>query len=415
MNTTNELTIDGERLWSTLERSGEIGPGRAGGLCRLPLTDADREMRDQFIEWCKAAGCTISIDRLGNIFARREGSEPELPPVLVGSHLDSQVAGGRYDGILGVLSGLEIVRSLNDAGLTTRRAIEVVCWTNEEGARFQPPMQCSGAFAGVHDVEWVLESQDDDGAVFGEELARIGYAGEAPVGGRALDSYFELHIEQGPALEAANVPLGIVVGGYFSRGMVLEIRGENAHAGPTPMDKRRNALVGASHLVVAANDIGWEYHESEGKSTATRLLLWPNKPGILPDWAQLTVDFRHPDKAVTLEMEAKMREAIKHAQARAQVEVEVTSTWEFGDEAFDADCLQLLRDTANDLGVEFQEMLSQAGHDAYHMTRVTPTALIFSPCKEGITHNENEHIELAYTEPSVNVLLHAVLRRANSL
>ncbi|MBT6276762.1 MAG: Zn-dependent hydrolase [Chromatiales bacterium] len=413
MDGDNQLRVDGERLWDTLMRSGEIGPGRAGGLCRLPLTEADREMRDLFVQWCRDARCTITIDKLGNIFARRAGEDDSLAPVLVGSHLDTQVAGGKYDGILGVLSGLEILRTLNDAALPTRRAIEVVCWTNEEGARFQPPMQCSGAFAGVHTVEWVLDSRDDDGAVFGEELAKIGYDGDAPVGGRDLDSYFELHIEQGPELEASGVPLGVVVGGYFSRGMVMEVHGENAHAGPTPMDKRRNSLVGASMLVVAANEIGWEYHPEEGKSTATRMLVWPNKPGILPDWAEVTVDFRHPDKAKTLEMEAKMLAAIPGAAKRANVDIEVTKNWEFGNEVFDAECLDLLRRTARELDIPYTDMLSQAGHDAYHMTRVTPTAMLFSPCKDGISHNENEHIELDYTLPSVNVLLHAVIARAN--
>ena len=413
MKGNNQLHINGERLWSTLMRSGEIGPGRAGGLRRLPLTDADRDMRDQFVAWCEEAGCQVTVDRIGNIFARRAGDDDSLPPVLIGSHLDTQVAGGKYDGILGVLSGLEVVRTLNDGGVATRRPIEVVCWTNEEGARFQPPMQCSGAFAGVMDVDSVLESRDDDGFVFKDELERIGYAGDAPVGGRDLDAYFELHIEQGPELEANNLPLGVVVGGYFSRGMVFEVLGENAHAGPTPMHIRRNALVGASMLVVAANDIGWDFHPGQGKSTATRMLVWPNKPGILPDWAEITVDFRHPDTASTLEMEARMLAAVLGIAKRANVDIKMVKSWAFGDEAFDDQCLDLVRETADELEVPYQEMLSQAGHDAYHMTRVTPTALLFSPCKDGITHNESEHIEIAYTEPSVNVLLHAVLKRAN--
>ncbi|MDX1433046.1 MAG: Zn-dependent hydrolase [Gammaproteobacteria bacterium] len=404
--------VDGVRLWSTLERSGEIGPGRAGGLCRLPLTDADRDMRDQFVAWCREAGCAVTVDRLGNIFARRAGEDDSLAPVLVGSHLDSQVAGGRYDGILGVLAGLELVRTLNDAGIATRRPIEVVCWTNEEGARFQPPMMCSGAFAGVHSVESILECRDDDGFVFGEELARIGYAGDAPVGGRDIDAYFELHIEQGPELEREGIALGIVTGGYFTRGMVIDIHGENAHAGPTQMDKRRNALVGAAMMIVTANEIGWERHPL-GKSTSTRIKVWPNKPGILPDWAQVTVDFRHPDRDTTLAMEAAMRAAIPVNCARANVDAEITQTWEFGNEVFDASCIELVRATAAELRVSHKEMLSQAGHDAYHMTRVAPTALLFSPCKDGISHNEAEHIEREYTLPAVNVLLHSVLARAN--
>lgn len=412
MQRPNILEVNGERLWRTLMRSGEIGPGRAGGLCRLPLTDADRDMRDQFIRWCEDAGCRVSVDRLGNIFARRGGEDESLAPVLIGSHLDTQVAGGKYDGILGVLAGLEVVSTLNDGDLRTRRSIEVVCWTNEEGARFQPPMMCSGAFAGVHDVDWILACRDDDGFVFGEELARIGYDGSVPVGGREIDAYFELHIEQGPELEARGIPLGIVSGGYFTRGVVIEIEGENAHSGPTPMDKRKNALVGAAMMIVAANEIGWKHHPP-GKATSSRIVVWPNKPGILPDYAQVTVDFRHPDKETTLAMEAAMMAAIDDCCGRANVTAKVVQTWEFGNEVFDDECIALVKNAAEELQVPYQEMLSQAGHDAYHMTRITPTALIFSPCKEGITHNENEHIEPEYTIPAVNVLLHAVLARAN--
>jgi len=408
----NLLEIDGDRLWRTLMRSGEIGPGRAGGLCRLPLTDADREMRDQFVAWCKEAGCRVSVDGLGNIFARRAGTDASLSPVLIGSHLDTQVAGGKYDGVLGVLAGLEVIRTLNDGDVETRRPLEVVCWTNEEGARFQPPMMCSGAFAGVHDVDWVLGCRDDDGLVFGEELARIGYDGDVPVGGRDIDAYFELHIEQGPELEAENTPLGIVTGGYFTRGMVVDVQGENAHSGPTPMDKRRNALVGAAMMIVAANDIGWERHPP-GKSTSSRIKVWPNKPGILPDYAQVTVDFRHPDKSTTLAMEADMRVALGQCCERANVSAEIVQTWEFGNEEFDESCIALVKQAADELQIGYREMLSQAGHDAYHMTRIAPTALLFSPCKDGISHNENEHIELEYTVPAVNVLLHSVLARAN--
>jgi len=412
MASEQNLQIDGKRLWDSLMEMAKIGATDKGGVCRLALTDIDREARDLFVKWCEEAGCRVSIDRLGNIFARRDGEDDNLAPVLVGSHLDTQVAGGKYDGILGVLAGLEVVRTLNDGDLRTRRPIEVVCWTNEEGARFQPPMMCSGAFAGVHEVDWILDCRDDDGFVFGEELARIGYDGTAPVGGRDIDAYFELHIEQGPELEAREIPLGIVSGGYFTRGMVIEVQGENAHSGPTPMDKRRNALVGAAMMIVAANDIGWKQHPP-GKSTSSRIKVWPNKPGILPDYAQVTVDFRHPDRDTTLAMESDMRAAVEDCCERANVDAEVVQTWEFGNEVFDDACIALVKGVADELQVPYQEMLSQAGHDAYHMTRVAPTALLFSPCKEGITHNENEHIELDYTVPSVNVLLHAVLARAN--
>ena len=409
---TNRLEADGARLWESLLCSGKIGPGRSTGLCRLALGDADKEMRDLFVAWCEAAGCRVSVDRLGNIFARRAGEDESLAPVLIGSHLDTQAAGGKYDGILGVLAGLEILRCLNDHEIATRRPIEVVNWSNEEGARFTPPMVASGAFAGVHEVDWVLGLEDDDGKRFGEELARIGYDGAAPVGGREIDAYYELHIEQGPHLEAEGIPVGIVTGGYQTVGMHVDVHGETAHSGPTPMDKRKNALVGAAMLIVAANDIGWARHP-EGKSTAPRLTCWPNKPGILPDYAQITVDFRHPEGAVTAAMVAEFEAAIPDCARRARVEIEVVERWHFGSEVFHADCIAGLTQAADDLGIVTCKMLSQAGHDAYHMTKVCPTALVFSPCREGITHNEAEHIEPEATLPSVNVLLHAVLARAN--
>jgi len=408
----DNIRIDDARLWSTILRSAEIGPGRAGGLCRLALTDEDRDMRDQFVTWCRDAGCTVTVDRVGNIFARRDGEDAVLPPVVIGSHLDTQVAGGRYDGILGVLAGLEVVRTLNDHEVETRRPIEVVCWTNEEGARFAPPMIASGAFADVHDVEWVLSVKDDDGHTFGEELERIGYAGTTDVGGRTLDSYFELHIEQGPELEAQGIDVGIVTGGFATRGMIIDVHGETAHAGPTPMDKRRNAIIGAAMLIVAINDIGWSCHP-QGRSSAVRVLCWPNKPGILSDYAQVTVDVRHPDASQANQMIIDFKTAMVDCAKRAQVDMEIVQTWEFGEEVFDSECIELVRNASRRLGIGYREMLSQAGHDAYHISRIAPTALIFSPCHDGITHNEAEHIEPEYTAPSVNVLLHAVLARTN--
>jgi N-carbamoyl-L-amino-acid hydrolase len=409
----NLLQVDGARLWRTIEASAQIGEGPRGGLRRLALGDDDGAMRELFVRWCEEAGLRVTIDRVGNIFARRTGRDEALAPVLIGSHLDSQAAGGRYDGILGVLAGLEVVRTLNARGIETTRPIEIVNWSNEEGARFTPPMVASGAFAGVFDVDWVLSLSDDDGRTFGEELTRIGFAGTAPVGGREIDAYYELHIEQGPLLEAEGIPLGIVTGGYQSYGMHIDLRGETAHSGPTPMDKRKNALVGAAHLIVAANDIGWRYHESEGKSTAPRLVCWPNKPGILPEYAQVTIDFRHAEPAMAAAMLAEFEASIPAAAERASVEIEIVERWTFGGETFDPDVMATVREAARELDVATRDILSQAGHDAYYMSRVAPTALLFSPCKDGITHNEAEHIELAYTLPSVNVLLNAVLRRAN--
>lgn len=413
MASLDSIAIDAPRFWSTIARSGEIGPGKAGGLRRLALTDADKEMRDVFVTWCTEASCTISIDRVGNIFARRPGTDDHLPPVLMGSHLDTQVAGGKYDGIVGVLAGLEVLRTLDDRRIATKRPLELVCWTNEEGARFTPPMVASGAFAGVFDVDWVHALRDDDGFGFRAELERIGYLGKEAVGGRGIDAYFELHIEQGPILDRETIPVGIVVGGYATRGMHVDVIGETAHAGPTPMDRRKNALVGASMLAVAVNDVGWKYHETEGKATVARMIAWPNKAGILSEYAQLTCDVRHADRAVADQMIADVKAAIPDCARRGNVEMRIASEWQFGSERFDPGCVRLIREAAQALGVPHRDMLSQAGHDAYYISRVAPTAMIFTPCRDGISHNEAEHAELDETTPGVNVLLHAVLARAN--
>ena len=412
---TRETTIgvDARRFWSTVMRSGEIGPGKAGGLRRLALTDADTEMRDLFITWCTEVGCTVTVDRGGNIFARRPGTDDHLPPVLMGSHLDTQVAGGKYDGIVGVLAGLEVLRTLDDQRVQTKRALELVCWTNEGGARFTPPMVASGAFAGVFEVDWVLGLRDDDGKVFGGELERIGYNGKTAVGGRSIDAYFELHIEQGPILDREAVPVGIVVGGYATRGMHVDVLGETAHAGPTPMDRRRNALVGAAMLAVAVNDVGWKYHATEGKATVARLVAWPNKAGILSEYAQLTCDVRHAELAVADQMIAEVKAALPECARRANVEMRIAGEWQFGNERFDPSCVRLIREAAERLNVGHRDILSQAGHDAYYISRIAPTAMIFTPCRDGVSHNEAEHAELDYTVPGVNVLLQAVLARAN--
>ena len=304
------LTVDAKRFWATVERSAQIGVGRVGGLARVALTDADKQMRDEFCAWCRAAALGVTVDAVGNIFAHRAGRDDALPPVVLGSHLDTQINGGRYDGIIGVLAALEVLRTLDDHDIVTQRPLEIAAWMNEEGARFSPPMVGSAAFAGVHTVDWVYARQADDGATIGDELKRIGYRGAAPVGGRALDSYFELHIEQGPELDARNIPLGVVTHGYTAHGFIIDVAGETAHTGPWPMDKRKNALVGAAMLAVAVNDIGWKYHASGGKGTAARIHAWPNKPGILSDYAQFTGDVRHDNPATADAMRAEFMAAM---------------------------------------------------------------------------------------------------------
>jgi N-carbamoyl-L-amino-acid hydrolase len=411
-NTIPNLSIDEDRLWSTLERSAEIGIGKAGGLRRVALSDDDKVMRDQFVEWCKSCGCSITVDAAGSIFARRAGREDHLPPVLVGSHLDTQAAGGRFDGILGVLAGLEILRTLEDNGITTRRPIEVVNWTNEEGARFAPPMAASCVFAGIQPIEWLHDLLDDDGIRFGDELERIGYLGDVPVGGRYLDSYFELHIEQDALMEDEEKSVGVVTGGYASHALTCVFRGECAHTGPTEMKKRRNAMIGASYFLAAVNDIGWDY-EPVGRASASRMIIWPNKFGILPEYTEVTVDMRHLDRAKTDEMVAKTRAALKEAALKGNVDYEITAEWTFGDEVFDPDCAQLVRDAATARDISQMDIKSIAGHDAYYISRIAPTALVFSPCVNGITHNEAEDVKREPTIEAVNVFFDAVVARAD--
>jgi beta-ureidopropionase / N-carbamoyl-L-amino-acid hydrolase len=406
------LSINPDRLWQTLMESAEVGRTPGGGVRRLTLTDEDKAVRDLFARWVREGGYPLTIDRLGNMFARREGTDPSLAPVLVGSHLDSQAKGGRFDGPLGVIAGLEILRTLDERGIVTKRPIEVVNWTNEEGARFPPPMLASLVFSGAESVAYAEDRRDKEGCRFGDELARIGYRGTAPVGGRAIDCYFEMHIEQGPKLDAAGLPLGIVTGGFAMQGMRVSVRGETSHVGPTPMALRRNALVGAAYVAVAIDDIGWRYAPEDGKTTAARLDLAPNLPGILSDEAELWIDFRHPSKERLLDMAAEVEAAVAESARRSRTNITIAERWGFGGLTFDAGLIALIRETAGRLGVPSMDLESQAGHDAYHMPRVCPAALIFTPCKGGISHNEAEDIDLAATAPAVNVLLQAVLARA---
>ncbi|GJD53399.1 N-carbamoyl-L-amino-acid hydrolase [Methylobacterium crusticola] len=410
---TTNLSVNGSRLWDTLMVSAGIGTGPRGGLRRLTLTEPDRAMRDQLGAWAEQGGYPLAVDGLGTMRLRRAGTEPDLPPVLIGSHLDTQWAGGRFDGILGVLAGLEVLRTLDDLGLSTRRSIEVVNWTNEEGARFSPPMLCSLAWSGQATPGWVEDRVDREGVRFGAALDAIGYRGPEPVGGRPIDAYFELHIEQGPALDAAGVPVGIVTGGYPSCGMRIAVEGTTAHTGPTPMRERRNALVGAAMVAVAVNDIGWAHADTDAKATAARLDLVPNLPGTLSEYAELFIDMRAPALETLEVMKAALRDALPGCAERSRTAIRVAEEWGFGVFSFDDGLIGLLRETAGRLAIPTLDLRSQAGHDAYHVARVAPACMIFTPCRDGITHNEAEDIALDQTLPGVNLLLHAALARAN--
>ena len=312
-----------------------------------------------------------------------------------------------------MLCGLEVVRTLNDRGLATKRGIEVICWTNEEGGRFAPPMMGSMAFAKVLKLEDVLATKDDAGVTVGQALDEIGYAGPAPLGERAFDAYLELHIEQAPVLDREKCDIGIVIGGYKTQALRLTINGDTGHAGGTPMAMRRNALVGAGYVIAAVNDIGLAYASDEGRTTTTRIESFPNLPGTYAEQVKLTIDFRHIDAGRFQAMRCDVDAAIAASAKKANVEIEVAEGWSWGTELFAPECIELLRNTARELGLPYREMRSQAGHDAYAVATMAPTAMIFTPCFEGISHNVNENIELARSVPGANLLLNAAVARAN--
>jgi N-carbamoyl-L-amino-acid hydrolase len=407
------LKIDGDRLWQSLMEMAKIGATEKGGNCRLALTDLDRTGRDLFIGWAKAAGCTIGVDTMGNIFARRPGRNNALPPVLTGSHLDTQPTGGRFDGVYGVLAGLEVVRSLNDVGFETEAPVEVVVWTNEEGSRFPPPMIGSGVFAGVFDLEYGLNRPDLEGKTIGAELQRIGFAGDQPCGGRAVGGYFEAHIEQGPILEAEQKTVGVVTGAQGQRWYEITVTGQEAHAGPTPMTRRRDALVGAARMIDAVNRIG---HANAPYACATVgfAQVSPNSRNTIPGKVFFTVDFRHPEDATLTAMDKALRAECQAIADKIGLSVEVKEFWYFPPTPFDTDCVAAVRGAAARAGYPHMDIISGAGHDAVYMARVAPTAMVFVPCENGISHNEVENARPEDLAAGCDVLLQAIVARANA-
>ncbi len=415
MQRPSNVRPDMVRLWSTLMRSAEIGATPKGGLKRLALSEDDAAMRRIFIQWCVEAGCVVRIDSVGNIVAIRPGTDPDAKPVLVGSHLDTQIKGGRFDGVLGVLAGLEILRTLNDHQVSTRHPVAVVNWTNEEGARFEPPMIGSAVFTGAKSLDFAHARRDRDGTSLGEALDAVGFRGVDPLRAEDFDSLFELHIEQGPHLDDAKLQVGIVTGAFSVRGFVVEVTGETGHVGPTPMPKRRNALVGAAHVTLALEEIGWRRHESEGKSTTMRMKIEPNLLGILPDLVEMTCDLRHPNDTVATAMAAEFEASLSELEGRSRCRIAVKEQWSFGGMRFDAGCVNLVRDAASEFGYSSQDLLTEAGHDAINVASVLPTAMIFTPCEGGLSHNEAENVTEADIAPGVNVLFKAVLCRAKAV
>ena len=411
MPAESNTKVNGARLWDSLMEMAKIGATPAGGVNRLTLTDLDRQSRDLFIAWCKDAGCSIKVDRMGSIFARRAGSDDSLPPVMLGSHLDTQPTGGKFDGALGVMAALEVLRSLNDLDIKTRHPIEIVSWTNEEGSRFAPAMTASGVFAGVLKLEDALDIRDVDGKAIGAELDRIGFAGAEPVGGRPIHAFFELHIEQGPILEEEGIDIGVVTAANGQKWYEITLTGVESHAGPTPMKRRKDALVGAARVVELVNKIGHD-HDPAACATVGMVQVHPNSRNVIPGRVFVTVDFRHPDGAKLESMDAALRKGLEEIAAGAGLRYQVEMVANFPPQPFEASCIQAVRNAIARLGYTSRDITSGAGHDAVYLARVCPTSMIFTPCVDGISHNEAENMTPEWASAGADVLLHAVLEKA---
>lgn len=408
---TTNVRVDGDRLWKSLMDLAEIGATEKGGVCRLALTDLDRQARDLFVSWVEAAGCTVKVDAMGNIFARRPGKDDTLPPVMTGSHIDTQPTGGKFDGCFGVMAGVEVLRALNDHGIETDAPIEVAVWTNEEGSRFAPAMISSGVFAGVFDLDYGLSRADPDGRTIGEELTRIGYAGPEPVGGRPIGAFFEAHIEQGPILEAEGKTVGVVTGVQGIRWYEITVHGQDAHSGTTPMNRRKDALLGVSRIVDAVNRIALD-RAPDGCGTVGMMQVVPNSRNVIPGKVFFTVDLRHPDAAVLQGMGEELGKVVKEEADRIGLTVDFNEIWYSPPVVFAPHLVAGVRAGAEGFGYAHRDIVSGAGHDACYIARVAPTAMVFVPCRDGISHNETEYAAPADLEAGCNVLLQAMIQAA---
>ena len=407
----SNLRINGDRLWAAIHEMAEIGPGVRGGNNRQTLTDEDSQGRKLFQTWCEEAGLTIGVDRMGTMFARREGTDPDALPVYVGSHLDTQPTGGRYDGVLGVLSGLEIIRTLNDTDIKTKHPVVVVNWTNEEGTRFAPPMLASGVFAGVHTLDWAYGRQDAEGANVGDELERIGWKGSEEVGARKMHAFYELHIEQGPILEAEGKDIGVVTHGQGLNWTQVTLTGRESHTGSTPMPLRVNAGLGMARITQIVDEIAWK-HAPLAVGAVGHCDVSPNSRNIIPGKVVFTVDQRSPDKAVMDEMERELKDGAKKIADDIGLGIEMENVGHFDPVTFNEGCVTAVRNAADRLGYSHRNLVSGAGHDACWINRVAPTSMVMCPCVDGLSHNEDEDISIEWATAGANVLFHAVVETA---
>ncbi|MFZ4407247.1 MAG: Zn-dependent hydrolase [Paracraurococcus sp.] len=404
--------IDGVRLWDSLMAMAEIGATPKGGVKRLTLTDIDRAGRDRFRGWCEALGLTVRVDAIGNMFARREGRDPSRLPVLLGSHLDSQPSGGKFDGALGVIAGLEVMRSLHDLGIQTEAPIELVNWTDEEGSRFGHSLMGSGAWAGVYPLEKVYGLRDVDGVSVEQALTAIGYKGTEPAQPFPADAYFELHIEQGPILEREGKAIGIVTGAQAQIWYDAVVTGQDAHAGTTPPSARRDALVAAARIIELVDRM-MRARGEDGRGTVGQLHVLPNSRNVVPGEVRFSVEFRHPDFAEIERLAAQFPREAGFIARDCGTPLELTELFRLPAQPFDPGCVDLVRQAAARHGLAAREIVSGAGHDAVYVARSVPTAMIFTPCKDGLSHNEAESIEPGEAAAGCQVLFEAALARAN--
>ncbi|MBT4234083.1 MAG: Zn-dependent hydrolase [Marinovum sp.] len=405
------LKINGDRLWNSLMEMAKIGPGVAGGNNRQTVTDEDGEGRHLFQSWCTAAGMTMGLDQMGNMFAHRAGTDADALPVYVGSHLDTQPTGGKYDGVLGVLSGLEIIRTLNDLNIQTKHPIVVTNFTNEEGTRYAPALLSSGVFVGIHTQEWAYEREDSNGLKFGAELERIGWKGDEEVGARKMHAFFELHIEQGPILEAEAMEVGVVTHGQGLSWTQVTITGRESHTGSTPMPMRKNAGLGMARVLELVDEIAWS-HKPHAVGAAGHIDVYPNSRNVIPGKVVFTIDFRSPELAIIEDMNARLRRGAQKICDEMGLEVTFEKVGGFDPVEFDAGCVSAVRNAAERLGYSHRDLISGAGHDACLINRVAPTAMVMCPCVDGLSHNEAEEISKDWAVAGTDVLLHAVLETA---
>ena len=410
----NTLQVDGNRLWQSLMTLARIGATDKGGVCRLALSELDGQARRLFLQWAQELGCSVRVDAIGNLFARRAGTDDTLPAVATGSHIDTQPTGGKFDGSYGVLAGLEVLHTLNDAGVRTHAPLEVCVWTNEEGSRFVPVMMGSGVYAGAFSLEHALSAADANGVTVRHALQTTGQAGVCPAaiadGAPLFAAYFEAHIEQGPVLEDAGVTIGAVTGARGQRWYDITVTGMEAHAGPTPMGLRRDALLPATALVQRVNRIAMA-EQPHGRGTVGSLTVHPGSRNTIPGRVRFTVDLRHASDAGLTRMDTALRNAVAALRGPG-IDISIEQVVYYPPQAFDAALVDSVRQGARKAGMSVMDVVSGAGHDAVYVARTAPAAMIFVPCKDGISHNEIEDAKPEHLSAGANVLLHAMLARA---